>query len=464
MTAEIIQFQRPEVGEGRVAPCDLEAEAAVLSACMIDAGSPSAVSRVRDFLRPEHFYADRHRRIFEAILAVVDLPEGTNAMPDMLQVRERLDVAGRLAQVGGLEYLAQILDAAPAVTNVVRYAEIVHNRWRERQVIATAQRIAATGYLGIPDTQAYADSAVESLAAVARAGFGRQVESNLDALKRIVREIVSGVDSKVNLGLATGVGSWDRNVGGLHGAEVTCLAGRPGMGKTTLALQIAIRTAQNGIGVLFFVQDQSRDDLLVNALCHLACVNSERWRTKTLTPHDWDKLMPACETLTKLPLTIDDSRDITAPQMRARSVTHAEKSMQLTGIPLGLVVVDYVQQLTAPPELGHAKDHEVIGYSAKQCKSLAREMSIAVLMLSQQKRLNEQRSFKGSTAKIVKPELSDLFGSAKIEHESDNVAFLIAGEETDRELVFRKIRRGQLFDVPLNCDLGCGLFTDAGTT
>jgi replicative DNA helicase len=439
-------------------PHDLDAEASVLSACMIGPGDSTNVARIRDFLRPEHFYSEANRRTFEAVLDCVD----AGKPPDMVGVLERLKVSNRLAQVGGFEYLAGILDAAPAIVNLVHYAEIVHNRWRERQVIAVAQRIAATGYLGVPDTQAYADGAVESLAVLARAGFGRDVESNLDALRRIVHELMTRASNPASAtpGLTTGIEPWDTRLGGLHPGEVTTLVGRPGMGKTSLALQVAVRTAQAGIGVLFFVQDMSRDDLLVNALCHLANVDSQRWRQNRLAPADWQRVTPACETFAKLPLAIDDTRELSAPQLRARALTHADRSMRRSGVPLGLVVVDYVQQLTAPPELAREKAHEVIAFSAKAIKSLAREMGVAVLELAQQKRSDGQRG-RGENAGHKRPELSDIAGSSRIEAESDAVVFIVEGEEHERELVFRKVRRGECFDVGLAVTLGSSRFEAA---
>ncbi len=464
MSGQLLQFLRPTDVEGRVAPCDLDAEASVISACMIDAGSMAAVGRVNDLLKPDHFYSEPHRRIFEAILAVVAI----GARPDMVTVGERLKVSERLSQVGGMSYLAEILDAAPAVINVVQYAQIVHDRWRERQIIATCQRVAASGYLGVQNTQGYADSAIESLATIARASLGREHETNLDALKRIVRAMVdrSSDPAAVSLGLSTGVDTWDNEIGGLHPGEVTTLVGRPGRGKTTLALQVALRTAAQGLGVLFFCQDMSRDDLLVNALCHLAQVDSRRWRHNELTPYDWQKLMPASEKLAKLPIAIDDTRDITAAQVRSRTMTHGDKLFRLTGVPLGLVVVDYVQQLKAAPEQANAAQHEVIANSAKACKSLARELDVAVLMLAQQKREPDAKfgGKRGQPSAPYRPEMSDIAGSSRIEAESDNIAFLIPrnGEDGDaRELIFRKVRRGQPFCSDLACDLGSGRMFDA---
>ena len=465
MTAQVFEFARPVSVEGRTTPHDLDAEASVLSACMIGSGESNIVARVRDLIKPEHFYSEPHRRVFQAILSVCE----ANGNPDLVAVGERLKVSDNLASVGGMAYLAEILGAAPAVINVVQYAQIVHDRWRERCLIATCQRVAAQGYLGVPDTQAFADGAIESLATIARAALGREHETNLVALKRIVRAMVERCNnpSSAPAGFSTGIDSWDRELGGLQTGEVTALVGRPGRGKTTLALQVALRTAASGVGVLFFCQDMSRDDLLVNSLCHLAGVDTRRWRHNTLTPYDWQKLMPASEQLSRLPIAIDDTRDLTAAQLRARTMTHGDKSFRLTGIPLGLCVVDYVQQLRAAAEQGNAAQHEVIASSAKACKSLAREANIAVLMLSQQKREPEQKfSRRGQAEAPYRPEMADIAGSSKIEAEADNIAFIIPrngeGEDADaRELIFRKVRRGQPFCSDLSCDLTTGRMSDA---
>ena len=445
--------------DARVPPHDLDAEAAVLSCIMLSDADGMLARRLQDFLKPEHFYSESHRRIFEAACAVANL-NGTAAI-DIVAIASRLKQTDRLAQVGGMAYLAEIIDAAPSVgrASVDGYAATVFEAWRVRQTIANAQRIAAQGYLGIDGVQGYLDGAVESLASVARRSLTSPIERNLDALKRIVRELgerASGLGRKTT-GIPTGIASLDEMTGGLHATHVFTLAGLPGDGKTTMAMQIAVNVARQGIGVLFFSTEQPRDELLVKALSHIGCVNSDRFKDARFTPADWERLLGSATELARLPLWIDETQALDAMTLRQRAVERADKALSVDGVPLGLIVVDYIQNLAAPVGQFNAKKNEVVADAAKVIKAMARLLKIPVVSLAQRKPID----VKGP--KNPRPVLYDCADSSGIVKATDEIAYLWnkIGDKTTRTLTMPKQRSGAAGgDIQLRFEGEFSLFVD----
>ncbi|MDP9000493.1 MAG: AAA family ATPase, partial [Myxococcota bacterium] len=276
----VIGGQPPEsigAAEGRVPPHDLGAEAAVLSAVMVD---PLALDKVCEFLKAEHFYSEAHRRTFEACIEL----SGEGKPVDVVQVATWLRDRDRLAQVGGVAYLTELLNAAPAVANVAAYGRTIHEKWRVRQLLLACQRVTALGYAGYGEAQQFIDSAEQAVYDIARTRESNSVRT----LKEVMRETFERID-KANArgaritGIPTGFDRYDRITSGLHDGEVTIIAARPGMGKTSFVLNIAVNVAspqqlesardpnerweEPGLGVVIFSLEMPREQICNRMLC-----------------------------------------------------------------------------------------------------------------------------------------------------------------------------------------------------
>ncbi|HXN32581.1 MAG TPA: DnaB-like helicase C-terminal domain-containing protein, partial [Polyangiaceae bacterium] len=300
----------------RVPPHDLGVEAAVLSAVMLD---PLALDKVCEFLKAEHFYSEAHRRIFEACVELAS--EGKPV--DVVQVATWLRDRDRLAQVGGVAYLTEVLNSAPAVANVAAYGGTIHEKWRVRQLVLACQRVTAQGYAGYGDAQQFIDSAEQAVYDIARTRESNSVRT----LKEVMRETFERID-KANArgaritGIPTGFDRYDRITSGLHDGELTIVAARPGMGKTSFVLNVAANVAspqqlesardpnerweEPGSGVVVFSLDMTREQICNRMLCSEAKVDVSRVRTGMLTPSDWSKLTQAATHLASLNIWIDD--------------------------------------------------------------------------------------------------------------------------------------------------------------
>jgi replicative DNA helicase len=265
---------------GRVPPHDVDAEAAVLSATLLSA---EAFDRVQEILSPEHFYADAHRRIFEAVL---DL-HSANKPVDLVSVAGWLRDRDRLAQVGGTPYLAQLADATPAVAHVEHHATVIREKWRVRQLIATCQRFAAEGYADFGEVQAFIDQAEQAVFDIARIPEGSTIVSVKDAIHGAFQILSEAARRGGGItGTPTGFTQLDRKMAGLHNGDLYIVAGRPGMGKTSLVLNMAVNVAlprrravqdandpyaegdieEPGDGVAFFSLEMPREQLAARGL------------------------------------------------------------------------------------------------------------------------------------------------------------------------------------------------------
>lgn len=406
---------------------DVPAEAAVLSAVILD---PAAMPKVRDFLRPDHFFVDAHRKIFEACVAVFEAREPIDAQTVASWLRQR----DRLAIVGGVPAIADLLDASPVVANVRAHALAVHATWRRRRVDLVCGRAVAQSRGEIDDVQAFADGVIRQLATVARDNPLRPVETSAEALARIVAETLSPpaadepeAPSDVR-GFTSGIYGLDRIWWGLRPGAKTTVAAITGVGKTAIALQLAIRVAKAGGGVLVFSTELKRRELLRRALAAEACIPSEKIKRRALERLEAVALLEASKRLGALPLDIDETARITVEQIRATTAAHAERMMVERRVPLALVVVDYVQRLATSPSMYGRKPHEQIEHATTELKMLAQELPVAVLELAQAKGED------GGTRRRKRAPLSaedGIAGSKRIAKEADEVIFLEPLEDDD---------------------------------
>jgi replicative DNA helicase len=445
VAAERISRLEPvPANDARIPPHDVKAEMAVLAAINVD---PNLLDDTIDILKPERFYSEANRRIFEAYLALHE----ANRPIDVVNVLGWLNEHGRLAQVGQ-PYFLEMLNASPAIVNVRSHAEIVHDCWRRREMLTATMRYQAEAYFGGRDTQevlseaaqAFSDIAVTD-SAVAMQTIGKCAT---DAYARIV---AAGQAGREILGLATGYERFDRLTSGLHGGDITIAAGRPGMGKTSWMLGAAVNAVSDDklAEAVVFSLEMPREQLGLKATCSEARVDVVRMRRGALSPTEWSRVTNAAAHLNNLPLWIDDKPSITLSEVRAKTRKLANEA-RARGRTLKLVCVDYLQLMGS--HSGRSREEEVSAIS-RGLKALAKEASIPVIALSQLNRALEARADK-------RPQLSDLRESGAIEQDADNVVFIHredyykpdAPERGIAELIIAKQRNGPTGIVKLRWD------------
>lgn len=409
-----------------IPPHDLNAEAAVISACMInsegDAARPSAVKLVRGFLRPAHFFSEAHRRIFEAIIDLDDA--GTPA--DIVTIGNRLKVTERLLQVGGMAYLVEILNEAPVVSHVRQYALAVYDAWRMREAIATAQRFAAAGYHAVDGVQDFLDRGTKALARYSQAEMGREEESNVDSLKKLFAKLRDAAKARlegrdITMGATTGLQRLDEIMHGLRPSKKVQILATPGVGKTALALHMALSAASEGVGVAYFWSEPSmdRESFLLRAVANIAGVDATRLRALNMSVDEYARVQRSFSTLSKLPIKFCDARGQTIDYVCSQARRYAETFRTEQKAPLGIVVDDYLQKF-APPESMHrfSKRHEVVAYGANATAELAAELQVCVVEPAQEKRPEKEG------AREKKPDQACGAESSEIEKGADTMIVL----------------------------------------
>ncbi len=391
-------------------PFDLNAEGAVLSACLYRGAS--AVDEVADLLTPDRFYSETDRRIFEACVALASDSSPVDPVTVGVWLREH----GRLEQVGGLAHLVEIVSSAPALSpDALRaYATAVRNCATLRDVLATCQRAAAEIYHGVDEIEPFVQDLEAKLHDLTMARRSVAVTPMKEVLRGSFQALQRREQAGVTGGIPTGLVDLDFITGGLHETDLTVVAARPGMGKTSFALQLAVEACRRGRGALFFSLEMGEEQIGNRILCMDARVNLQGMRTGKFRPAEWTRLIHAVQAVGPLPLFVVDQADTPLPVMRT-IVRRVQSSLARENGSLGVVVVDYLQLMTGRPGK-HTRD-EVVSEITRGLKGLAKESKTAVIALSQLNRDVEKRSDKH-------PLLSDLRESGAIEQDADNVLFL----------------------------------------
>ena len=410
----------PGIVAGRVPPHDLDAEAAVLSAILL---SREALDRVLEILKPEHFYSDANGRIYEGAIALAELHEPI----DVVRVASWLRDRERLQQVGGPSYLAQLTDATPAVAHVGAHAQVVYEKWRLRALIATCQRVAAEGYGDVGIVQEFIDSAEQGIYELARTAQQSSVQPLNLVLRAAFQQINAAAERGDRItGISTGYEKLDAKTAGLHAGDLTIVAARPGMGKTSFVLNLGVNVAsprtvtipgpgehgqgierqEAGFGVCVFSLEMPREQLAIRMVCAEGRVDVGKVRQGYLQPDDWRRLTEAASYLSSLPMWIDDTSALGVLELRAKvRRIQAEYNRTATSTSaeqrVGLVVVDYLQLMKGRDGV-NSREQEISEIS-RGLKQLAKELGVAVIALSQLNRAVETR-----TTKDKRPQLSDL--------------------------------------------------------
>jgi len=397
-------------GVERVPPQHLEAEQSALGAMMLDR---EATAVGIELLKSEDFYRDVHARIFDAIAALFD----RNEPVDLITLTDELQRRNCLDDVGGPAYLTTLASSVPTTANMHRYASIVAEKAQLRSLIGAARDIADWAYADEDETGHVIDRAEERLFSVTE----RRMTRGFNRFGPLVRAAFERLDQHTQIqremaGLRTGFPDLDRIIGGLAPSSLVVIAGRPSMGKTSLAMNLATHVgtqpdARNVVAI--FSLEMSKDQLVEACMCAEAGIDSHKLRLGRITHEDWDKLGPALDRLFDAPIFIDDTPGLTPLEMRAKiRRLKAEHG-------LSLVVVDHMQLVTYPMRV--ESRHQEVSAITRQLKHMARELEVPVVVLSQLSRGVERREDK-------RPILSDLMESGYIEAEADIVAFIYRPE------------------------------------
>lgn len=417
----------------RLPPQDLDAERNVLGSIMV---SPAVLDDVAAVLRPDAFYSDPHRRIYGAMVAMRDAAQGI----DETLLVDRLRQSGELEAAGGIAYLLEISHAVPVSAHAAYYAGIVSRAAKLRGLIHAATDVLRDAYSATDAPEEILDRAEARFAGIDATDQATAPVDLASAASAAILRVQAIRARQRAAGLFTGLPHFDRAIGGLFGGELTILAARPGVGKTSLALQIAHYTAARGRPVYFASLEMSATELSTRLLCGAAGVSSTAIRANTLSDRDTQLLADAAVEVDGAPLWIHDRPGLTVNEIR-----RAARRMKRRG--LELVVVDYLQRLT-PDDRSIAR-HEQVGRMTDGLKSLARELDVPVLCLCQLNRAAEREDH---------PALHNLRESGSIEQDADMVLFIdrkvgsYAAGEDDREadLLVAKNRNGDTCVVRLH--------------
>jgi len=404
----------------RSMPESLAAEAAVLGSMLID---PECIGGVIEQLGVDAFYRVEHRYIFNAIIAIYEKHKG--GAIDAVLLRDELERRKQLETIGGVEYLGKIMESVPTSANVTYYAGIVKDKMLLREIIAAAGEILDEAYEQSTETGKTLDEAERRIFAVT----DKKISGTASPLKDLVTaayELIDKREGKLVTGLATGYFELDDLTCGLQNGEMIIIAGRPSMGKTSLALNMAehIGLAER-VPVGVFSLEMGRQQLAERFLCSISGVDSQKVRKGLISTEDYEQLKEACGQLYEVPIYIDDTSTMTPLELRAK--TRRLKSLY----DIRCIIVDYLQLMHLGGRV-ESRQQEITTIS-RYIKALARELNIPVVVLSQLNRSPEGREGH-------RPRMSDLRESGSIEQDADVVMLL------HREDYYHKGQKDYVFD------------------
>jgi len=434
----------PEKTFDKLPPQAVEAEQSLLGCLMLD---KSAIVKVADFLKPEDFYRRAHCDIYSACLELFE----KNEPIDFLSVSNRLKEKNVLEEIGGNSYLTELVNTVPTASHTLNYAKIVSRKKTLRELIGASHEIAELGYNETEEVDNLLDKAERRIFSIAQRSLSQDFTPVKDTLEQAFQRIDDLSKHKGGLrGLSTGFPDLDNILAGLQKSDLIILAARPSLGKSALAVNLALNTAAHAkIPVGIFSLEMSKDQVVDRLIASISGVDLWRLRTGRLSDegeeNDFTRIQQALNVLSESPIYVNDAFSYTVLQMKAMCRRlQAQKG-------LGLIIVDYLQ-LMEPlnPNVGPVQQ---VSENSRALKGLAREMEVPVLVVSQLSRAVEQRS-----PQI--PRLSDLRQSGTIEQDADVVLFIYREDryrpETSRkniaDLIVAKHRNGPIGRVELYFD------------
>lgn len=426
--------------ELKVLPHDIQAEQSVLGSIFI---KPEKMIEVAEYLKPNDFYRPAHKILFKAMVSLADRGEAI----DIVTIKSTLESTDELGMVGGISYIAEIVNAVPTSSHAEHYAKIVAKKAQLRSIIDNLSDSIGNAYDEDMDIDEIIAKAERSLIEVSQASN----KSSFRPIHDVLLENHSKIEERSNntsqiTGIETGFYDFDKLITGLHEDQLIVLAARPAMGKTALALNIAQNVAtKSNKAVAVFSLEMGAESLVERMLSAEGTIINHHIRTGNLTVNEWQRLIYAQGQLAEAPIFIDDTAGVKITDIRARA---RRLSQETDG--LGLIVIDYLQLIQGSRSDNRQREVSEI---SRQLKIIAKELKVPVIALSQLSRGVEQRNDK-------RPIMSDLRESGSIEQDADIVAFLYRDayyqdkkegqpENDITELIIRKNRHGNLGTVKL---------------
>jgi len=423
----------------RPLPNSAESERAILGAIILDNG---VINQAIELLRPEDFYIPAHRRIFLAMIALME----RGSKIDQILIAEELRREGEIESVGGLSFISNLLLGLPHFTNIAHYAKMVRDKSMLRQLVKVCNKVTSEALEEEDEAEIILDHAEQAIFALAdertRQGF-MHVKPVADSLLIHVQEMAGR--SAMLTGLTTGFNELDQITSGLQASDLVIVAARPSMGKTSFALTLAQNAAIHAQAVVgIFSLEMSKESLVMRMLSSEAHVDAHRFRSGFLSRDEWARLAGALGTLTETKIFIDDTPGITVLEMRAKARRLAAEQKKLD-----LIIIDYLQLMSGSSRRVESRQQEVSQIS-RELKGLAKELNVPLIALSQLSRAPENRT-------DHKPQLSDLRESGSIEQDADVVAFIYREEQYNRteenagiaEIIVSKQRNGPTGNIKL---------------
>ncbi len=428
------------MSEGGALPQSVESERAVLGGLMLD---PSQCLVIAETLKPEDFYREDHAKLYALMVGMAE----SNKPTEMVAVIDQVVATNCVAEVGGLDYVSKLSDNVPSTQNLEYFANIIEQRAIARRLIQGVQDIESQARGGSADLDSLLDFAEKTVFDVTQQGAKQdweQLSSVVDTTFMKIQARAEAGPGEVT-GVSTGFIDLDKILAGLHKTDLMVLAARPAMGKTALALNIALNAAHQGCGVGIFSLEMGREQLATRLLCAQGRVDAGNVRTGRLNQdRDLPRLVEASEVLSNLALFMDDTPGLTITQIRSKARRLKSKCPEL-----GLIVVDYIGLMgTNDPRASRERQ---VAISSMGLKNLAKELDVTVLALSQLNRGVEMRDNK-------RPKLSDLRESGAIEQDADVIMFIYRDDYYNKdsspepgvaEVLIGKQRAGQTGTVKL---------------
>lgn len=433
---------------GKIPPKAIDLEEAVLGACMIE---KEALDIVIDILSPDAFYTDAHQKIFKAIKHLFGAPKPV----DLLTVADQLRSTGELEDVGGAFYLAELTNRIASAANVEFHARIVSQKFIQRELIRVSSHIIKDAYEDTTDVFELLDTAEKNLFAIADANLsknGDKISSIVDKeIDEIDRRMAKAKDGDVLTGVGTGFIGLDRVTAGWQKSDLIIVAARPGMGKTSFNLAIARNAAIDlNKPVAFFSLEMNTSQLVQRLISMESEIDADKLRKGTLERYEWAQLITRVDKLKQAPIIIDDTPALNIFELRAKCRRYKDK------YGIELIVIDYLQLMTGGngDGKGSGNREQEISQISRSLKSIAKELNIPIIALSQLSRAVETRGG------AKRPMLSDLRESGAIEQDADIVIFLYRPEYYDileddngndnrgiAEIIIAKHRNGEITTV-----------------
>lgn len=418
-------------------PFNMEAEQAVLGSALTDSESVGEAAQV---LKPDDFYFSANKFIFEAVMDLFN----ANSAIDFVTVTEQLKLNNKLDAVGGIDYLKRLAVSVPTTQHVKYYSDIIREKSILRMLIRQAEKISSMAHSEEDTLSQLIERSEQMIFDISSSREQTDIVHISDVLQSAYDAMARNAENRGGItGIATGFDELNKRTGGFHGGELIIIAGRPGMGKSAFAVNIAEHISINlGKTVAIFNLEMPREQIVNRILCSQALVNNGRIRTGTMEPDDWEKICDVADSIAKAPIYIDDSASITVSQIRAKC--RRLKQMKQ----LDLIVIDYLQLMQGSGRSDNRQQE--ISEISRSLKVLAKELDVPVIALSQLKR--ESESQKGK-----RPILSDLRESGAIEQDADMVMFLFRNyyysknpeEKELAECIIAKNRSGDVDTFPL---------------